>query len=205
MKTLVVLLASLLTMCLVFILINYFQDNRRDMQEINEISSIIESIKISMRESYNINGKMIPNLEIPDLTGKSNKLLSLINNKMTLIVLYSDISCNVCVDELFTNCSLLNKKYKNLNIIVIASTRNKANLLKFKKINKINNIILDDNKYEFKNSLAIISIPTMILVKPNGTITNSFFINPNIKFLSKTFFNYVEKEMQVNIKSEEEI
>lgn len=187
----VLLIFFLVILLFLFILIvdknNQTLENKEDFGQL-----FIEPLEISLTHSYYANGKSIPDIELTDINGKINSMFHLMNKRKSIIILYSEVTCNVCTDSLFDRCNLLKSENADFNFYAIAYSKDINFLRRFARINKIKFPILKDINNDFANKLDISALPAVLLVDENGIIRNSFFINPNIKILNDVFFDYLK-------------
>lgn len=126
-----------------------FEDSEREY--LNRF--FIESLKNNNKKRMNVFG-----IE----HGKKKALKSLLKGKKKLIIEYSPLSCNLCVDSLFT---YINKSKLNKDLIIVTGAKNK------------NQINLELNKYSLNASVLMINITPELLEESN--------YDPKIYFLDK--------------------
>ncbi|KAF0147328.1 MAG: hypothetical protein FD143_3081 [Ignavibacteria bacterium] len=106
-----------------------------------------------------------------------------------MIFVYTDISCNACTDSLIENCNLLVNKSKGKNTIIgIAYSKDLNYLRRFTRINKIQFPFLLDDSAKFIKNIPLKTLPVILMVDENHLITNSYYINPQVKELNHAFF-----------------
>lgn len=139
--------------------------------------------------SFLTNGKSIVDLDLKDLRGEIIKLKNFIGNKKSLILVYTDVSCNACIDSLIENCNLLINKSKGKNTIIgIAYSKDLNYLRRFTRINKIQFSFLLDDSSKFVKSIPLKTLPVILMVDENHLIINSYYINIKVKDINSTFF-----------------
>lgn len=174
------LIVILLTFSIYFIAINRIhQENYRKIVE-NTKNSLNLEINRSLTRDRFLNlllkfndSKMNNELMLTDEKGKTCKLTEKLNRKK-LIFRYSELQCNVCIEQQIASL----KKYKNKigtdNILILADYSNFRNLIVFKRINS-----LDIPIYNLSKKMPLererINIP-YFFIADNTLIAKDYFI-----------------------------
>lgn len=109
--------------------------NRQIVEELHaSISSIYPK---NLYIQYSMEGKSLRDSTfITDINGNSKQLKDVIDSHR-LVLRFSDINCNTCVEQEINNLRKFFSSPKNKSIMILATYRSMADLLKFKRINAI--------------------------------------------------------------------
>lgn len=159
----------------------------------NKITAIqkisIMDFKEPFKNSFLTNGKLIQDINLRDLRGKIVNLKNFLGNKRSLLIFYSEVSCNTCVDSLIEGCNLLVNKSRDKNTILgIAYSKDINYLRRFTRINNIQFPFLFVDDAKVVKSIHLKTLPVILMIDENHVIINSYYINPSIKELNSTFF-----------------
>lgn len=153
----------------------------------------------SLINSININGKLLPEITVKSLRNESINLKNEIKKEKTILFLFSEIGCNLCIDSLIVTCNRIFETLdKKDQIIGIGYSNNLDYLLRFTRINKIKFPMFWDKEREFAKKMNIKSLPAILVLADNRRVVNSFFINPNIDEINHNFFDATLKFMVNN-------
>ena len=76
-------------------------------------NNLTSTLKASLYDSYMTNGKKIPvNINFTNLVDNEIDIKTVLENKRSIILVYSDIACNACIDSLLAGCKSLKKQVK---------------------------------------------------------------------------------------------
>lgn len=156
-------------------------------------SDTVAAIQTSLSQSYVVNDKRFPNLEFRNLKDEPFSIKSKINNKKSLVFIYSQQDCDVCVDRLISDCNKLTRALqKPLNIIGIFHSNNLTYLRRFVAIKKnINFPIYWDSKNDAKEMLKLKSTPAVLVLNEGSKIVNSLFPVYGVWEMNESFFDFV--------------
>ena len=133
-KIIIILIVINIILLIRFIQLPKLENNTASQSNVHNCLSSI-AVQTSLEETYKINGKIFPKIELTNIFNKEKDLSDFIIGKKTLMLIYSDVSCNICLDSLVLNC---NKIYSNFNnIIGITYSKRKNYLRRFARINEI--------------------------------------------------------------------
>lgn len=151
-------------------------------------------LEFALYDSYITNGKSIPEIKLQNVMKENVDIKNLIKNKKTIIIVYSEVSCNSCTDSLINGCNkLFDKSNDSVQVFGVAYTDNIEYLRRFVRINEIKFPFLWDEEKLFIEQLKLNALPVVLMANKNGEIINSFFINPSIHDLNPTFFKVANK------------
>ena len=197
-----------LTIILVFFLVlsNIYGYIR--YQEIFEVQSFLyelkkdSDIKIGQLESLKecraneilLSGnKMSHDLEITSIQGNRKKLSDIMSNN-TLVLRYSEMHCDVCIDSIVSKLSIYRDSIGLQNIILFTSTENVNYIQRFKRVNNIH-----FNIYSISNGLdsvlVDIGMPYLFVYSFADERINNVFIpqKENAEFVREYLHSILRK------------
>ena len=197
-----------LTIILVFFLVlsNIYGYIR--YQEICEVQSFLyeskkdSDIKIGQLESLKecraneilLSGnKMSHDLEITSIQGNRKKLSDIMSNN-TLVLRYSEMHCDVCIDSIVSKLSIYRDSIGLQNIILFTSTENVNYIQRFKRVNNIH-----FNIYSISNGLdsvlVDIGMPYLFVYSFADERINNVFIpqKENAEFVREYLHSILRK------------
>lgn len=122
-----------------------------------------------------LNGKrVLSSSYVADMSGCRKRLTDVIH-KNTLVLRYSDMSCDVCVDSIVNKLNLYKDSIGSKNIILLASSQNMNYIRKFKKINRINFDVYILNKV-LDSMFVDIGMPYLFIYSSGNERMNNTFI-----------------------------
>lgn len=105
--------------------------------QLNKLQGQIEGVRSSVIWATMSEGEFISNLDLTDEQGKMTSLQSLLSDKYTLVLNYSELNCSSCVEK---QIKLLDKAIDAIgtkNVLICASYTNSRELLLFKRMNQV--------------------------------------------------------------------
>jgi peroxiredoxin len=151
------------------------------------------SLLASLNESYSTDGKKIPNINLLSLRSDTISTHKYISNKKNILLIYSELTCNICVDSLIENCNILADRYKNIKIWGIASANDLEYLRRYSRINQLKFPLFWDRKEVLISKLKIDMLPAILIIDESGTIINSFFITPQTRDFTPILMRDINK------------
>lgn len=133
----------------------------------------------TLRECRNnemyLNGIVVSHdLEVTNLEGIKKKLSDIISNN-TLVLRYSEMHCDVCLDNVINKLNLYQDSIGIQNIMLFTNTDNINYIRKFKRINKIHfNIYSTDDKLD--SILVDIGMPYLFIYSLDSKRINNVFV-----------------------------
>lgn len=133
----------------------------------------------TLRECRNneicLNGIVVSHdLEVTNLEGIKKKLSDIISNN-TLVLRYSEMHCDVCLDNVINTLNLYQDSIGIQNIMLFTNTDNMNYIRKFKRINKIHfNIYSTDDKLD--SILVDIGMPYLFIYSFDSKRINNVFV-----------------------------
>jgi len=168
---------------------------------IKEYNKAISLLKQSNKLTKNLSQFQLfsENTKIPDTTkilnekGEFNNLKNHITQSK-LILRYSELNCQSCVDAMITQIRV-NKSIDSNNMLFLAYYKQPAYLYQFKRLNRINmpifslqNILLPDT----------LNVPYFFILHPNLTVSNVFIPEEGDNESVKKYLNFMIKKMNEN-------
>jgi len=179
----------LINILLLYKIVNQSSKLTHHSLNIDYNNSFISSLKSSWAASYFTNGQGFPNLYLKNLKDEKISLYDIIQGKKTLLLVYSEVTCNTCIDSLIFHCnSLVKQSNGNYKVVGIAFTNNINYLRRFDRINSLYFPMYWDSHQKLKDLLKIKKLPAILIINSKGIIVNSFFTEPNLAPLNSPFF-----------------
>lgn len=152
---------STLLFCLNIILLLTLKKERKDFQNLNQsLHMTYDSLgKLKNRDDVLLlnaslmfefqSYKIDENVEIYDENEERITLIQLIQKKPKLIFKYSDLNCNVCIDEQINLLKKASEIIGSENIIILANYDSPRDLIQFRRMNQIDFKVLNLRDIEF--------------------------------------------------------
>ncbi|MCX6149235.1 MAG: redoxin domain-containing protein [Ignavibacteriales bacterium] len=118
-------------------------------------------------------------------------LSNLIGNSPKIILKYSELGCSVCIDKQIENLKKVSQKIGNQNIIILASYRQKKNLILFKRLNKLNFEIYNMKEQEFGLVPEQYHLPYFFIIDSTMQMKYIFIPSKDLPELSEVYFRYI--------------
>lgn len=158
-------------------------------QEIHEVQSFLyelkkvsdtkigqlEALKECRTNEILLNGNEISkDLKVMNIQSCRKRLSDIISNN-TLVLRYSEMHCNVCIDSIVGKLNLYRDSIGLQNIILLTNTENMSYVKKFKKINNIHFNIYSIDKV-LNSVLVDIGMPYMFIYSSNDERIRNVFV-----------------------------
>lgn len=145
-----------------------------------------------------LNGSEVPlSLEVTNLEGYRKKLSEIIINN-TLILRYSEMHCDVCLDSVISKLNIYQDSIGLQNIMLFTNTENLNYIKRFKRVNNIHfNIYSINNKLD--SVLLDIGMPYLFVYSFDSKRINNVFVpqKENVKltheYLQSIYLKYFTK------------
>jgi hypothetical protein len=161
---------------------NNHKGNESISEKVNSTKVLENNIILSLASEHL---KIDKNLQIVD--DKSNQSLSeLISNNPKLVLRYSEIACNSCVDAQLKILEKLAIKIGSENIIILASYKNNSSLWRFKRINNIRLNLYNIDNLGF--SLERENIPFYFIIDNTFNVKMIFIPIKEKPYLTEKYF-----------------
>ncbi|MCQ2975932.1 MAG: hypothetical protein MJ211_14120 [Bacteroidales bacterium] len=133
---------------------------------------------------------MSSNINVLNNNDQYIKLEDIIKNKPKLIIRYTSLTCNSCVDTLITYAKKVVKRIGRENVIVFAQYES---LRDFHLFNRINKNYIDIYRVEDKiTKLDYSDTPYMFILNPDKSISHLYIPHKEVPHLISWYFNQVE-------------
>ena len=113
-------------------------------------------------------------LNVVDLQYREKKISDVISDN-TLILRYSEMNCDVCVDSIIKRLNVYKDSIGLSNIVLLTTSRNLGYTRRFKKINKISFGIYNMGKV-LDSILVDIGMPYLFVYSSNNDRINNVFV-----------------------------
>lgn len=129
-----------------------------------------------------------------DTDGKPYKLKKLVNSHKLIVLRYSELNCNVCVDTLFSRIKHCVTEINKNNILVLASYHNKRDLLIFKRINQLPYLILSVDSLQIP--LDNLNEPYLFVLHEDMRMTHFFIPHKERSNDTDRYMKFVQKYIE---------
>ncbi|PKL79270.1 MAG: hypothetical protein CVV25_08485 [Ignavibacteriae bacterium HGW-Ignavibacteriae-4] len=189
------ILTIILIIINIILLIKLFQKNSYHFQ--NEFNPDLIPIKMSLFESYLQNMESIPNTILRNIDNEIMQSETIMLGYKSILLIYSDGSCNICLDSLIFGCNkLFQDLSSNSKVIGIGYSQSIESIKKFKNVKNISFPVYFDYQNNFIQKCKLKTLPVVLMVDKKMRIINSFFINPQNKKYNDIFFKAATKYLQ---------
>lgn len=191
----ILLLAILLITSLFFVLYNYEKSKDKDKvissltKNCNNIKNVYEELLIRQLQNWQLNGKILDNIEVQDELTVKHKIYDL--KKLPAILFYFDSEmCQICVEKEFHNFQQLVNHYGIKKTIIIA-TGYQPQYIYNSQIFKpwIHNIYIAPKGCQI-NYFA--TSPLIAYIDKNGIFVSSYHSSMNTNDAFSNFFEYLK-------------
>jgi len=134
-----------------------------------------------------------PNMEMITLSGVKVKLVDVFNTRK-LVIRYSKLSCNSCVENEFELLKEFVKKIGANNIVMITDYENTGNLFRFLRINKMEDFdVYLTQDHELQSVLEFHNMPYYFILDSRLILKSIFIPNKEDNEFTKSYFNSITK------------
>lgn len=151
-----------------------------------KINMLEETIEKSLNSE---NLKIRNNVTINDGEGPT-LLKNVVSSKPMLILRYSELNCQTCIDVQLASLNKLADKIGKKNIIILASYNTIVNMTKFKRINKLNLSIYNVDSIGFP--LEKSNIPFYFIIDKDRMAKLIFVPNKEFPSLTEKYFELIQ-------------
>lgn len=150
----------------------------------------VEAIRDNYRKAYEINNKTF-SYAITDLQGNAINLSQKLTAQPKLVLRYSELSCNICVDTAIAYFSAFAEKAGKDNVILLVEFASEAYLAQFMRFNNINlphiyRIITDANARD--------ESPHLFVLDKSQVIKDAFYPMREVPALSEMYYEVIYKK-----------
>lgn len=199
-----IVLVGLLVIVLVVISVyNYIHygiivENQEFIYDLKKKSDLeigqMEALKECRAYEIFLNGTSInADASVLDIYGCKKNISKIVTDNM-LILRYSEMNCDVCVDSLISKLDLYMDSVGIENIALFTTSQNKGYIRRFKKVNKIKFDIYDIG-LKLDSVLTDIGVPYFFVLSRNRRVNNMFvpqseYIDLTDKYLHSIYMKY---------------
>ena len=134
--------------------------------------------------------KLKPVILLEPATGNNIKLSDLISGPK-LILRYSELNCDVCVNQEVKNLKNLEKEIGRENIIIIASYNDPKHLNLFRRINQVEAEIYNIGEGKLNIPLETANAPFLFVLDPSLITKTVFMPSKEIPEMSETYYKLI--------------
>lgn len=192
------IICAILLLINMLLLLNYYICNKNIKQERrlcnNKIDALFyestllrENLLLSIQDVCILPEKTIVYTE----SGDSTTLDKIKQNKKSLILRYSYLSCQPCVDNIIANIKQFVEENDTLEVLLLSNYQCKKDLRNFKRINTIFTEVYNIKHLDI--SLEKENVPYMFIIDENMNIFNFFIPRKEIPELTKQYLQRVKR------------
>lgn len=160
--------------------------NRKIVEDLHANISTIYPNNLYIQ--YSMEGKYIADsIVITDLQGNSKQLKDVMS-RPRLVMRFSDINCNTCVEQEMKNLRNFFPPPKSDNIMILATYRSVADLLKFKRINAIDFELYAISANQLPLAGEQISAPYMFVIDKSFQVKFPFVPSKEFPDCSQSYY-----------------
>jgi hypothetical protein len=175
----------------------YIKSNSDSQFYMNVNYKILEDQTIQ----YNNEATVISeNIILEDEKGKKIPLKGIYKNKTILVLRYSELNCQECVNKQVKALKDFAKEVGEDNILLIASYRERRNLYLFKRMNQIHFNVYNIKEDGLGMNLEKLSIPYFFVLDHNNIASLVFIPTKEFESLLKSYLSVIKNRYFKNIK-----
>ncbi|HVU83441.1 MAG TPA: hypothetical protein VHC50_01280, partial [Puia sp.] len=180
-------LISLSSVAVVFFSAFVILKNRAPAAGDSSSEKIISSELLEdMEDNYRMNGKPFAYVT-EDIRDNQRDMADLIRKGAKIVLRYSELNCNVCVDSAIAYFTKFSRRIGEENVILLveyASSDYLAQLIRMNQI-KLPNIYRIVNKEKFNVSVSAVDAPYLFVLDSSGVMKDVFYPRKEIPELSE--------------------
>lgn len=196
---------STLLFCFNITLLLTLKKEREDFQNLNQSNKISCDSLRQLKNSIDVlflntsfmfefqSDKIDKNIVLFDEKENKITLKQLVQNKPKLIFKYSDLNCNVCIDEQINLLKKASEKIGSENIIILANYNSPRELSQFIRMNQINFKVFNLRNTEFTSVDR--SLPYYFILDESFSLNLLFIPIKGNTSLSQLYFNKVSEKI----------
>ncbi|WP_221659773.1 hypothetical protein [Bacteroides salyersiae] len=193
-KKVIIFVLSIFFVFLISISLMFFYKELSLSQKLSECQKYrgnIEFYRMIYQDIFltlDIQGRLLrKDMRICDETGNKLVLKDLVDGKK-LVMRYSELNCNVCVDSLL---ACLKERFDTIGwdkLLILATYHNKSNYYIFKRINKLKNVYQIDS---IGCSLEEYNIPFLFLLDEDYSVKYPFIPHKEIMRETESYLDFI--------------
>lgn len=180
-----------------FIILYYGCNPKNDKNKLNEMKiGELTSLNALWEFSLKFNNEKInPEVSVEQYsTGKRSLIKNIFTTREALVLQYSELNCNICIDSALNDFKDFSRKVKNKNdLFIIAVTGNRRYMSEFVRINnlELQNIYIIDAVSIKKLYKAETNMPFLFTTNADLKISNAFIPFKEMPYLSNHYFSQI--------------
>ena len=171
-------------------------ENMKLINYYNIANEEIKSLNISLKSSYIYEDFALnKDIKITDINNKVTTLKDLEKHLPLMVLYYSRLSCNICIESTINAIKIAKKEDPNFNFIVIASNSRIEDVIRIAKINEVPVFICDFPLNELilnKSYLFVLDkhfcIRNLFYIKDKNTTALNIYLNSFRKYFLEPIF-----------------
>ena len=112
-------------------------------------------------------------------------------NEKKLVFKYSEVTCQVCVDQVFAKIDTLINAVDQDRLLLMANYENPRDLYTFKRVNNIDQIIFNLGEEKLGLAAEQSSGPLFFVAYPNGKISHLFLPDKSMPRLTDEYIKFM--------------
>lgn len=172
----------------------FVSENMKLIKNYNTAKEEIKSLNMSLKYSYIYEDFALnKNIKIIDINNKVKTLKDIENQLPLMVLYYSRLSCNICVDSVINTIKNAKVEGGNFNFIIIASTSRIEDAIRVSRINEVPVYVCDFSLNELilnKSYLFVMDkrfcIRNLFYIKDSNMNTLNVYINSFKKYFLKS-------------------
>jgi hypothetical protein len=164
---------------------NKEREYKKYVQENNKANALNNNSGV-----YNTVKETVLGCTVQDIYGEKFTIKQICKNKPKLILKYSNLSCNVCVDSAITNFMRFTLKNGVENSVLLVNKVDPSYLARFLRVNDVRLKYI----YSIKNDCGIgaSELPHFFIINEYSAQKDIFFPNRDSSALTNAYFIYIE-------------
>lgn len=188
--------AIIIISLLVYILFNSAKTNLV-LREAESFINKLNSEKILVK-TLNDMALLSEDLELNEITfGEDNEyrnFKTMIGGKSLLILFYTELGCNVCVDSIIRNMQNVFKRNDSSNIVILASYFEERNYVLFKKLNNIQYPIYNIKSNKLNLPIEENKVPFLFVIDSTLTANCVFIPEKSMPLRTKNYLEIIKRK-----------
>jgi len=139
------------------------------------------------------------NIEVKIESGTSIRYADLVSTGPKLILRYSELHCDMCIDHSLEYLKRIAASIGKENILILASYKSQRDLSIFKRINKLDFPVYKIAKSGLKIPIEQYSIPYVFIADKTLHVKNLHILNKDIEEMSEIFLSIIPQKFDAII------
>ena len=171
-------------------------NNLKDHQLLNEVNGAVVN-------AYAMNNMTFPNYDLKNIFGEQINLSSILGKSKKLVLQYSELPCNICIDSTIRYFKKISDLVGDSNVILITASRNLRYLTSFIHLNNIHfPYVFWVDLNQFNATFATFpDSPCSYILNAEQNICDAFFPVKENSSLTDLYYNEMYKKYFRDIKT----